>query len=191
MLIAGDVARLARMWGRDAAADDAEAGTRSRVSVDGAPIRMVRTAGDLVAAQRHLAALVRPINAGVDPRSAGDRPGLRTARVLAAGQARLSLEFAAWADSCRGAELAADQFRDRARLYRALHAATSRLVDVIPHRSTLPLIQQSELVTQARVLRGHQPDLAVLTRLNQASHEVAVSLGKALRREAWSYRTIL
>jgi hypothetical protein len=111
--------------------------------------------------------------------------------VLAAGQARLSLEFAAWADSCRGAELAADQFRDRARLYRALHAATSRLVDVIPHRSTLPLIQQSELVTQARVLRWDQLDLAVLTRLNQASHEVAVSLGKALRREAWSYKAIL
>jgi hypothetical protein len=110
--------------------------------------------------------------------------------VLAAGQARLSLMFAAWADSCRGVELAAAQFRDRASLYRALHAATSRLVDVIPHRSTLPQIQQSELLHQAHVLCQQQPDLAVLTHLNQASHELAVSLGKALRREAWSYQTI-
>jgi hypothetical protein len=189
-LIAGDVARLARMGGQDAAPDDAEAGTRSRLSGDGPPILMVRTPGDLVAAQRHLAALVRPINTGADPRSAEDRPGLRTARVLASGQARLSLQYAAWADSCEGAEQVAAHFRDRASLYRALHAATSRLVDVIPHRSTLPLIQQSELLTQARVLCRQQPDTALLTQLNQASHELAVSLGKALRREAWSYKTI-
>lgn len=121
-LIAGDVARLAHMWGQDAAADDAEAGTGSRLSDDCPPIRMVRTPGDLVAAQSRLAALVRPINTGADPRSAEDRPGLRTARVLAAGQATLSLQFATWADSCVGAGELADRFRDRARLSRALQA---------------------------------------------------------------------
>jgi hypothetical protein len=178
-LIAGDVARLARMWGHDPAPDDAEAGSRSRLSGDGPPIRMVRTLGDLVAAQRHLAALVRPINTGVDPRSAQDRPGPRTARVLATGQARLLLQFSAWAGSCQGAEQTAAQFRDRASLYRALHAATIRLVDVNPHRSTLTLIQQCELATQARVLCRQQPDLAVLTQLNRASHELAVSLESA------------
>src|SRR3954451_2574293 len=190
LLIASDVARLARMWGHDSAADRAETGPRSRLQGGLAPVYMVRTAEDLVVALQHLSALMRPIKANADPRSAGDRPGLKTARVVAAGQARLCLEFAAWADATPEAEHLGAAFRYRASLHRDLHAVTPRLVDVIPHRSTLPLIQQSEIVMRAGALRGRNPDCASLMQLNQASHEVAVTLGQALKREVWSHRTI-
>jgi hypothetical protein len=191
LLVTGGVARLARMWGTNPAADEATAGLGAHVNAGGPAIHLVRSARDIVEAQHRLSGFVRPIRAHCEPGGVEDRPGLKAARVLAAGQARLAMKCAGWADATPGAEDLAAQFRNRISLFRNLHASTARLVDVQPRRPSLPLIQQSEVATQLRTLGGAAPSFSVLTELNAASHELTVNLGKALRREGMHSRTIM
>lgn len=189
-LVAGHVARLAHAFGTDQTADLATAGWGSESAEDGPRIRMVRVPEDFALAQRRLAGFVRAHNITWDPSASEDRVGLRAARVIAAGQVRLSMTFAGWADNVPGADGAAEGFRSRISLYRTLHASTARLVDLEVNRSPLPLIQQSEMVSQMRVLEGRGLSRAGLYELNDASREVAAHLGTALRREAYDRQRI-
>jgi hypothetical protein len=182
LLVAYDVGRVARLNMADDVADLATAGWGSSSRGNGPAIAMVRTAGDFAEAQRRLAAFIRPFRGHSDVGLVQDRPGLKAARVIATGQTALAETFAAWAVEAGHPDTALE-FRGRVSLYRALHASTARLVDLVPGRSPLALIQQSEMSTRLRSgchsrLSGRQ-----LAQLNAASHELTVSLGKALRRE--------
>ena len=190
VLMATDVSRLARLAGRSNEADLATAGSASLTAVPGRPITLVRGPEGFADAQRHLAALVRPIKSSDDPGCAADRPGLHAARVLALGQVRLADAFASWAETSGHRDLA-KAFRGRVPAFRALHAASVRLVDCVPHRSPLAVIQQSEMTMRLRDL--HRPLLSreQLSELNDASHAVATAIGRALRREGLTARNLL
>jgi hypothetical protein len=182
LLIVGDVARLARTWGTDCAADLATAGVSTEFAGGPAPIQLIRGPADLVRAQQHLTALVRPMRSDHDPRPIEERPGVRVARTLAVGQTRLALQCLRWVEDAGGDTALSNQLASRIERYRALHASTTRVVDTIPRRSSLAVLQQSEIVTQLRSIR-RAPGLDLVAQINQASHDLSVALGKALRRE--------
>lgn len=181
LLITGDVSRLSRSWGDDPSADLAIGSPSTAFAGDQLPIQLVRTPTDLILAQQRLASMVHPIRANSDPRSLGERPGLKAGRALAVGQVRLGLRCVQWSEAL-GSPSLVGHFQARIQLYRVLHASTTRVIDTMPARSVLPQLQQSEIVTQLRGMNT-APNLDVLTRLNAASHQVAVAAGKALRRE--------
>jgi hypothetical protein len=192
-LVAGDVARMAGWYGTDNSADLAAQSVNATLGLGGGPrIYMVRRPEDLADAQRALAGFLRPHLGDAGPGSADDQPGLLAARALAVGQIRLAEAFSRRADAHGGAGAAlADEFRARVPAYRDLHQSTLRLVEVETRRSPLILAQQSEMVMQLRCLRSDRLTRASLLDLNEATHEVAVNLGKALRREGMHRKNIL
>jgi hypothetical protein len=182
LLVASDVGRLARLRRGDLVADGASAGSGVTSYAGGPAVVLVRSVGDFANAQRRLADLVRPVPNHLGLVAVEDRPGLRTARALAAGQAALNAAFVGWAQDA-GCDELASAFDGRVRLYRRLHAASIRVVDTVPNRSTIPLIQQAEMSTQLRTLVPPTVSLRQVADLNGASATLAVALGKALRRE--------
>jgi hypothetical protein len=182
LLVASDVGRVARLMPIDAVADAASAGWRATSSGEGPTVTLIRSASDFAGAQRRLASLVRPVPNHLGLVAVEDRPGLRTARAIAAGQASLNSAFAGWSLEAGHAGLASD-FEERVGLYRRLHSASTRVVDTVPIRSTLPLIQQAEMSTQLRTLGPAAVSVRELEDLNRACATLAVALGKALRRE--------
>ena len=155
---------------------------RASRPLEGPAVALVGQPADYAEAQRRLTGFVRPFRAHSDPGAVQDRPGLRTARALAVGQAALQATAAAWAEQV-GRDDLAREFRARVPLYRALHASTVRLVDTIPGRSTLAVVQQSEMARQLRIGHRKGPGEEALVELNEVSHHLTVALGKALRRE--------
>lgn len=151
-LVAGDVGRVARTASSDDGADLATAGWGSDSEPGKPSVALVRGPSDYAEAQRRLAGFVRPFRGHSHPGVVQDSPGLKVARVLAAGQTAMNGTFAGWSEKAGRPDLA-DEFRGRIVLYRALHAATARLVDILPARSPLALVQQSEMARQLR--RGH------------------------------------
>jgi hypothetical protein len=183
LLVASDVSRIARIMRSDSSADVATSGWGAFTSDDGPPITLVRTASDWATAQRRLAGFVRPHPDPEGRVAVRDQPGLKVARVLATGQTMLNHAFARWAQQA-GERALADSFRSRVDLYQRLHASMTRIVDLVPHRSPLPTLQQSEMVTQLRTRPEERLSLAQLGDLNEATYELTRELGKALRREA-------
>lgn len=178
LLTAADVGRVARLLGTDDDAEGAEASTAGSHRT----VALVRAAVDLRLAELRLATSLHPI--GHDPvlNAPDSRPGLRCARVLAAGQADLNARLAARARDI-GEVLLAESFESRGRRHRELHASTVRLVDVEPRRARFPSLQQAEITSQLRGLPSLQLDRAQLVRLDEACGNVARNLGQALRRE--------
>jgi hypothetical protein len=192
-LIAGDVPRMAGWYGTDDSADLATQSVNSTLGLGGGPrVYIVRRVEDFAGAQRALAGFLRPHLGDVGPSSADDRAGLLAARALAVGQIRLAEAFSRRADAYgdEGSVLA-EEFRARIPAYRNLHRSTLRLVEVEARRSPLILAQQSEMVIQLRSLRPERLTRAGLANLNEATHEVTVTLGKALRREGIHRKNIL
>lgn len=188
-LIIGDVARMAAWFGTDKAADLACVSPLSTLGLDdGPPIQLVRRPDDFVAAQRALAAFLRPRRNDPDTTA---RAGLKVGRVVAVAQTRLARTFAGWAERQPDGHHLAEQFRDRIDRYQRLHRASVRLVQAGPVRSQHALAQQTELMTQLRRFPEASMSRAGLVALNAASHEVAVSLGRALRRETLQRKNIL
>lgn len=192
-LAAGDVARMAGWFGTDNSADFATPRVSATLGLGGGPrIYLVRGVTDFAPAQRALAGFLRPTLANFETGSPQERPGLVAARALAVGQIRLAETFARWAEryGAQGATLA-EAFRSRVPAYQELHRSTLRLTEVEPRRSPLILAQQSELVTQLRALRPDGLSLTGLVELNQATHELTVTTGKALRVEGMHRKNIL
>jgi hypothetical protein len=186
-LVAGDVVRLAKAWGHGSQVEDLTAAAHVEVAGSPLPIVLVRRHEDLVLAERRLAELVRPSTIDVigDP---AERPGLLAARALSAGQIRVAAQCIQLFDPV--GDLAAT-LRGRIDLYRRLHASTVRVVDVMPRRSRLILLQQTEIATAIRQLHGEAMSIGVATRLSNAGGEVAIELGRALRHEAMTMKRLL
>jgi len=190
-LIAGDIARVTRQPpGADRTADLATAGEGALIGPAGPQIRLLRGPEDFVAAQRRLASFVRASGAVYALGSSSERVGLKVARVLSVGQIRLANAFAVAVAKHPGEQDLVEQFRARIPAYQALHASTARLVEFERRSSPLALAQQSEMVTQLRVFGALPMRKPSLIALNEATHEVAVNLGKALRREGLQHKNI-
>ncbi|HET7388177.1 MAG TPA: hypothetical protein VFJ19_16100 [Nocardioidaceae bacterium] len=190
LLVAMDVGRVARLLGSDPSADQASASWTVATGGRDTDIVMVRHPEDYIAAQRRLARLVQPVRTDAAAFRRYRPPGLKSARGMALGQVRLAVMFAEWAERTPGADLLANQFRDRIPAYRALHASTAKLIDAEPRRSPIHLLQQSEMITQARAMAGQSLSEPALAALNEATHELTVSVGKALRRQGMQLRSI-
>jgi hypothetical protein len=192
-LVAGDVARMAGWFGTDDSADLATQSINASLGLGGGPrVHMVRRVAGFAAAQRALAGFLRPTLVQYETGSAGERPGLLAARALAVGQIRLAEASARWAGAYGGAgAVLAEGFRARIPAYRDLHQSTLRLVEVEPRRSPLVLAQQSEMVMQLRAVRPERLTRRGLVDLSEATHEVAITLGSALRREGMQRKNIL
>jgi hypothetical protein len=186
-LVTGDIARLARWFGDDRAADLSYASPLSQLGLyDGPRIHMVHRPEDLATAQRTLAALLRYRNGDSRPRA-----GLLAARAVSVAQIRLADAFAGWAEQSEGGHTLAGEFQRRIPAYKALHRSTLRLVEVHPVRSPLILAQQSEMLTQLRRFASPALPSDVLVDLNEATHDVSVSLGRTLRREGMHQKNLL
>jgi hypothetical protein len=164
---------------------------RHELGVGGSPpVTLVRRAQDYARAQRTLTAVLQGQASLLRPGS-DQRPGLTAARALATGQIRLATTFASWADTADQPALA-EQFRSRIPGWRALHVSTTRLAEVEKRRSPLLLAQQSEMVIGLRSspFRSRLSDLE-LHDLNAATHELTVTVGRTLRREALQAHNIV
>ena len=189
-LVVTQAARLAHWFGTDPAADLATSSIRHELGVGGhPPVTLVRQAGDFAAAQRTLAALLQGQAELLRPGS-DQRPGLLAARALATGQIRLATAFATAADRANEHALA-EQFRTRIPAWRTLHVSTTRLAEVQKRRSPLLLAQQSEMVIALRSPTADRLTAADLRDLNRATHELTVTLGRALRHEALETHNIV
>jgi len=141
-------------------------------------------------AQRTLAGFMRPKVQPVSALPSPDRPGLLAARTIATGQIRLAEAFATWADKLDASDLA-DRFRARVPRYAELHRSTLRLTELQPARSPLVVAQQSEMTQQLRRHSAPRISIANLHDLDDATHELTINVGKALRREGLRHRNIL
>ena len=192
-LVAGDVARLARWFGTDNAPDRATRAPDGKVGLDSGPrVRMIRRASDYATAQRALAGFLHVARADHEPGPPEERPGLLAARTIAAGQIHLAEAFAHWSDRVPAGSLLGEQFRNRIPALQALHRSTTRLTEIEPRRSPLAVAQQTEMITQLRKL-ATPPRLSrtALLDLNEATHELTVTLGRALRKEGMQRKNIL
>ena len=189
-LVAEHVAKLAGWFGTDHTADLATAGVRHELGVGGSPpVTVVRRAQDYARAQRTLTAVLQGQASLLRPGS-DQRPGLTAARALATGQIRLATTFARWADTADQPALA-EQFRSRTAGWRALHVSTTRLAEVEKRRSPLLLAQQSEMVIGLRSPFPGRLSERELHDLNAATHELTVTAGRTLRREALQAHNIV
>jgi hypothetical protein len=189
-LVAEHVAKLAGWFGTDHTADLATAGVRHELGVGGSPpVTLVRRAQDYARAQRTLTAVLQGQASLLRPGS-DQRPGLPAARALATGQIRLATTFARWADTANQPALA-EQFRSRIPGWRALHVSTTRLAVVEKRRSPLLLAQQSEMVIGLRSPFPGRLSERELHDLNAATHELTVTAGRTLRREALQAHNIV
>jgi len=188
-LVAGHAAKLARWFGTDEVADLATSGVGSELGVAGRPpVRIVHDAADYLAAQRTLTAILHG-QANVIRPGSDQRPGLTAARALATGQIRLARCFATWAETADPA--LAEQLRSRVPAWRALHMSTTRLTEIERRHSPLLLAQQSEMVIRLRSPFPHRLSEPELRDLNEATHEVAVTVGRTLNREAQRSQNIV
>jgi len=191
-LAAADVARVARWYGTDNTADLAAASALTEVGLhDGPRIRMLRRVEDYAPAQRTLAGFLRAERTTSEHGLPQERPGLLAARAVAMGQLRLAGAFAGWCAREAGGSLVAEQILRRVPAFQALHRSTTRLTEVEPRRSPLALTQQSEMVIQLRAIKDPRLSRASMIDLNEATHALTVTLGKALRREGMQRKNIV
>lgn len=190
-LAAGDVARVAGWRGTDPKANLASVPTWSERRLGGGPhIHLVRSPEDFAVAQRTLSGFMRPRHRDDLVSDLDERPGLLTARTLAAGQVRLAEAFATWAEQA-GADHLAERFRGRIPKYVELHRSTLRMVELHRARAPLVVLQQSELVQQLRTHRAPHLSASGVHDLDAATHELAVNTGRTLRREGMARKNIL
>lgn len=109
---------------------------------------------------------------------------------MATGQIRLAQTFAGWAHEAADPALE-DQFRSRIPAWRALHVSTTRLAEVEKRRSPLLLAQQSEMAMRLRSPFPSRLTIRELRDLNEATQEITVTLGRALRHESLGSRNIM
>jgi len=188
LLIPANVSRVARLARSDPAADVATTGLGT-TDLSSA-VRLVRRWPDFAPAQRNLASMLRPWKQDFEVRPVFDRPGLRAARALSHGQALMCLIASTQAREQGHPDFAAS-LHGKIALFRDLHASTTRLVDAVPDRSNLVLIQQAEMATGLRVLRPEKLTTAQWSELDEATRLVSLHLGRALRREGLSGRRLL
>jgi hypothetical protein len=189
-LAASTVARVADWYGTDPTPDLAVAAPASHLGIADAPmIQLIQGPEDFARAQRALAGFLRPIRGRTD--TPADRVGLLAARAVAAGQIRLAETFTTWADATPDSAAAAERFRARIPLYLQLQQSMARLTELEPARSPLVVSQQSELVQRLRRFPTVRLSAAALHDLDQATHWVAVTTGKALRVEGMCRKNIL
>jgi hypothetical protein len=189
-LAASTVARIADWYGTDPSPDLAVGAPATHPGVADEPvIQLIGRPEDFARAQRALAGFLRPMRGRPD--TAVDRVGLLAARAVAAGQIRLSKTFATWANATPACAAVAKRFRARIPLYLQLQQSMARLTELEPARSPLIISQQSELVQRLRRFPTARLSPAALHHLDEATHWVAVTTGKALRVEGMCRKNIL
>ncbi|MBO0728259.1 MAG: hypothetical protein J2P57_03300 [Acidimicrobiaceae bacterium] len=190
-LAAGGVTRVATWRGTDSRLDFALAPTTETSFADDGPrVRLVRRPEDFAAAQRALAGFMRPRPVEDTEHPLDERPGLHAARVIAEGQVRLADVFAAWAERA-GERTLAERFRGRIQKYIELHRSTLRMTELQATRPVLVDLQQSEMIQQLCTHRTSTLSRISLYDLDAATGDLAVNVGKSLRREGLRRRNIL
>jgi hypothetical protein len=189
-LAMANVARVALWHDTDPAPDHAVPDAPAVRTIGGAVISIIQTAEDFPFAQRNLAQLMRPISPNDSAYSISERHGLQAARAIASGQIRLANVFAEWAARADAPDLA-DRFSRRIDRYADLDRAMKRLIEKRPIRSPHVVAQQSEMVQQLGRHIGCRPSPFLIEALDEATHRVAVNVGKSLRPESMQRRNIL